>query len=185
MNEIKIQEIINTPRMSEHPLEEGNFSRGLYKLIKENFRPNFEVIQIGTYEGVTAVLFALTCRKVITVDPFDAGYNFDQESKEDLIRAEEMTLERFRPYTNIRVVKKTSKEFFQTFRRMVDAVYLDGDHTIEGVGYDLEHWINRIKPGGFISGHDFGSPTISQAVNEILGGCDNVYEDGSWSKRLD
>lgn len=185
MNEIKIQEIINTPRMEGHDDQEGNFSRGLYKLIQENFQPDFEVIEIGTYEGVTAILFALTCRKVITVDPFDAGYNFDQESKEDLIRAEKMALERFRSYTNIKVIKKTSKDFYQTFRRMVDAVYIDADHTFEGIEYDLEHWKNKIKPGGFIAGHDAGSPTVSQAIDEILGGYDKVYDDGSWIKLLD
>lgn len=184
MREKKIQEIINTPRMSGNPLDEPNYSRGLWQLIKDNFTPDFEVIQIGTYEGVTALLFALTCKSVITVDPYGDGYSFEQESKDDLIRAEKIAIDRLSPYPNISMVKQTSKDFYNMFDGQVDAIYIDGDHNYESVKFDLTFWRDRIKEGGFISGHDSGVSEVAKAIESILGDIDKKYDDGSWSKQL-
>jgi len=180
----KIEIIINMPRMADHANEEGNFSRGLYQLIKENFSPEFRVIQIGTYEGVTAVLFALTCREVITIDPYADGYLKTQETKDNLIQAEKIATKRLMPYPNVRMFKCTSKEFYDSFQDKVDAIYIDGDHTREGVTYDLSHWKNKIKTDGFICGHDVGDLVVSDVIEKELGGYDKRYEDGSWVKQI-
>jgi hypothetical protein len=39
----------------------------------------------------------------------------------------------------------------------VDWVYVDGDHTYEGVLADLEAWAPRVRPGGVIAGDDYGA----------------------------
>ena len=36
-----------------------------------------------------------------------------------------------------------------------DYVYLDGDHTFNGVWEDLVAWKDKVKKGGFLSGHDY------------------------------
>lgn len=36
-----------------------------------------------------------------------------------------------------------------------DAIYLDGDHSYEGCKKDLDVAIRKIKPGGWIMGHDY------------------------------
>ena len=185
MNEEKINEIINTKRMSLHPDNEGNFSRGLYQLIKENFTSDFEVIQIGTYEGVTALLFALTCKSIITVDPYENGYNFEQESREDLIRAEIIAIERLSSYSNVSMVKETSKNFYKMFDGKVDAIYIDGDHAEESIRFDLLYWQKKIKSGGFIALHDYGDVVVNKAIFDILGKPDEIYDDGSCIKRID
>lgn len=170
--------------MQGHPGEEPNFSRGLYQLIKHNFEPGFSVLQIGTYEGVTAVLFALTCARVVTIDPYEDGYNFSQESKDSLIKAEKIARKRLAPYPNVTMIKQTSKQVYEWFGGMLDAVYIDGDHTKAGVEYDLSNWKNKVRPGGYICGHDIGTPAIEEVVNDVLGGFDKRYEDGSWAKRV-
>ena len=180
----KIKDIINIPRMADHAGEEPNFSRGLYQLIKENFKPSFSVIQIGTYEGVTAVLFALTCREVITVDPYADGYLKTQETPANLVEAEKIAKARLAPYANAKMVRMTSEQFYLLFNGEVDAVYIDGDHTEEGVTFDVRHWRNKVKPGGFISGHDWGVDQIQKVVLHCLGKPDGIYEDGSWIKQL-
>lgn len=185
-NHERIKEVINTPRMSCNTDEEGNYSRGLYELIKENFKPEFRVLQIGTFEGVTAELFALTCKSVVTVDPYDDGYNFQQESKELLIRAEDIAKQRLSKYSNIEIIKQTSAEYYMTLKAfsLFDAIYIDGDHTDRGIRFDLDVWPVHIKKGGFICGHDVGTEIIFSAIKDILSGYDKKYEDGSWIKRV-
>lgn len=38
----------------------------------------------------------------------------------------------------------------------IDLVFVDGDHTYEGAAGDLLGWFPFLKPGGFISIHDYG-----------------------------
>lgn len=38
---------------------------------------------------------------------------------------------------------------------MLDFVYIDADHSYNAVMADLVHWSMKIKPGGFIFGHDY------------------------------
>jgi predicted O-methyltransferase YrrM len=40
----------------------------------------------------------------------------------------------------------------------VDLVFLDADHSFEGVTADLAAWESKVKPGGWIGGHDYRNP---------------------------
>lgn len=40
----------------------------------------------------------------------------------------------------------------------VDLVFLDGDHSAASVQSDLEAWWPRVRPDGWIGGHDFAHP---------------------------
>jgi hypothetical protein len=51
-----------------------------------------------------------------------------------------------------------------------DLIYIDGDHTYEGVKSDLSVSFLKTKNGGLICGHDYTSdrfPGVVQAVNEF------------------
>ena len=37
----------------------------------------------------------------------------------------------------------------------VDFIYIDGDHSLEGVYTDLYSWIGKVRIGGIVSGHDY------------------------------
>lgn len=52
-----------------------------------------------------------------------------------------------------------------------DLVYIDGDHRYERVVEDIRIWLPKIRPMGFIGGHDCdrGHPGVVQAVREIFG----------------
>lgn len=58
-------------------------------------------------------------------------------------------------------------------RGKVDLVYVDGDHSEEGVRGDIEAWLPHIKPGGYIAFHDYAGephhwPAVQQVVNELI-----------------
>lgn len=51
-----------------------------------------------------------------------------------------------------------------------DIIYIDGDHTYEGVKIDMEVSYRKVKPRGMICGHDYVSPKfegVVRAVNEF------------------
>jgi hypothetical protein len=51
----------------------------------------------------------------------------------------------------------------------LDILYLDADHSYEGVKKDLEAWYPKVKDGGVIAGHDFINEAygVRQAVEEF------------------
>jgi len=76
----------------------------------------------------------------------------------------------------------------------MDFVFIDADHSYEGVRQDLISWWPKVKPGGFICGHDYGTPKegkrygVSQAVNEwasFLGANVETGKDWFWCIRKD
>lgn len=56
----------------------------------------------------------------------------------------------------------------------LDFVFLDGDHSYPGMKKDIELWTKKVKPGGWIGGHDYKHETrpdlhgIDKAVEEAF-----------------
>lgn len=65
-----------------------------------------------------------------------------------------------------------------------DLIFIDADHSYEGVYKDLKAWLPKIKPGGILAGHDYySSEGVQKAVNEVL--MNDIVTDGgsnTWMK---
>lgn len=49
-----------------------------------------------------------------------------------------------------------------------DFVYIDAEHTYEACRADMEAWYPKLRPGGVLSGHDYGGfPGVTRAVDEF------------------
>ena len=48
----------------------------------------------------------------------------------------------------------------------LDFVFIDADHTYEGVKKDIDAWYPKVKKGGLVSGHDIDWPDVKRAVDE-------------------
>ena len=48
-------------------------------------------------------------------------------------------------------------------------VFIDADHTTEGVIRDIRAWEPKIRPGGLIIGHDILFPSVRTAVERVFG----------------
>jgi predicted O-methyltransferase YrrM len=46
----------------------------------------------------------------------------------------------------------------------LDYVYIDGDHSLEGIFYDMRAWIQKIRIGGIMSGHDYTDGRASGTI---------------------
>jgi hypothetical protein len=60
---------------------------------------------------------------------------------------------------------------------LLDWVYVDGDHSYEGVKADLEAFYRKLKPGGIIAGDDYGvdgwwRDGLIRAVDDFASSCD-------------
>ena len=70
--------------------------------------------------------------------------------------------------------------------KSLDFVFIDGDHSYEGCSADIKLWLPKVKPGGFISGHDYQHsklPGVTKAVDEVFSDIE-LDENRTWFKRL-
>lgn len=75
----------------------------------------------------------------------------------------------------------------------LDFVFIDADHSYNGVKSDITAWLPNIKPGGFIGGHDYDNPRerngkeVKHAVDEFAAEYGEPLELGdgdTWFVRL-
>ena len=91
------------------------------------------------------------------------------------------------PYSErVTILKLESSEAARILRAQgikLDFVFLDADHSYEGVKRDIELWLPFVERGGFISGHDYGHPRIGEvkrAVDEVFGTSVKLGSDMTW-----
>lgn len=185
-NQERLEQLFNTPRMGHAALEPHNSVRGLYELIQHYFKPEFVIAEIGSFQGVSTMLFAMHVQKVYSIDCYD--YVVPETGRipshdQLFVDAEKLFLERTADIKNIVKVRKSSVDAAKEFEdRTLDAVYVDAEHDPISVRSDINAWKNKIKLGGILCGHDFYLPHIytilleEGLVNELY-----TYSDSSWS----
>ena len=53
-------------------------------------------------------------------------------------------------------------------QKKIDFLWIDGDHSYEGVKRDIEDWLPLVKKNGFVCFHDYrDEPDVKEAVDEI------------------
>jgi len=93
-------------------------------------------------------------------------------------------------YSNLKVVKMTSEKASVIFPDgYFDMVYIDAIHTFDHVTDDIGYWLPKVREGGIISGHDYGSlrwPDVKEAVDKYFGRENlEIFEVvGTWIKRV-
>jgi len=129
----------------------------LLKILRE-LRPKY-VLEIGTAHGGTLLLWTKVASEdatIISIDlpggPFGSGYPWlrslvykawtKDRQKIFLIRGDSHKLETLE---KVEEVLKDSK---------LDFLFIDGDHTYEGVRRDFEMYALRVRKGGIIALHD-------------------------------
>ena len=75
---------------------------------------------------------------------YDVGTSFTELSEE------------YKDISNVAIVKSNSITFLGSQPdNTYDIIYIDGDHSYNGVKLDLQLAYNKIKNGGYIMGHDY------------------------------
>lgn len=117
----------------------------------EALRPKI-ILEIGTACGGTALIWAhLAQKRLVTCDLLD------KRGFADLLHA-------FSPpgsacEVTVLIGNSRTPEFTETVRRAlegeaVDVLFIDGDHTEQGVAQDYEMYGPLVRPGGLVAFHD-------------------------------
>ena len=72
-------------------------------------------------------------------------------------------------------------KFIQDFS--LDLVFIDADHSYPWVKSDIQTFSKKIKPGGWLTGHDIDFPGVFQAVNECIKNFD-VATNNVWLTKV-
>lgn len=149
---------------------------------------NSTMIEIGSYAGDSTKVFANRVKSVIAIDPF---VNYAENNPIAICELAnfsdvyEVFLENTKSFDNIRHIRKSSNDAILELKNtLVDFVYIDGHHTYEQAKQDVINYLQIIKPGGFIAGHDCLSEEVMRAVHECLGDVDQLFVDTSWVKQI-
>lgn len=112
-----------------------------------------QAVEIGVYEGVTTGTIAsvLSADAVLyAVDPFLPGRAGICWSKSIAKRESR----RFHPACRIEFVEQFSHHAAQCIAGTFDFIFIDGDHTWDGIAQDWLDWAHRVDAGGIVALHD-------------------------------
>ena len=127
--------------------------------------PGAVLAEIGCWRAYFGVEILNTCpvRCLYEVDPWSGQtghYGADPKTVEqheaDLAEARHH-LRGHLPGGRVKIVRGFSLDVAANNAEIppLDAVYIDADHSYEAVLADLRAWEKRLKPTGFLSGHDY------------------------------
>lgn len=136
-------------------------------------------IEVGAWKGKSTAFMAVEIMnsgkdiEFHTVDTFkgsdEAVHDNDPVCAEG--RLEEVFRRNIRDvarYVNVHVGDSSS--YAARFKNnSLTFVFLDGDHTEEGVTKDLEAWWPKLKPGSRMGGDDIRWSSVRRAVEKFLG----------------
>lgn len=149
-----------------------------------------EMVEIGCYVGDSTEIFAKNgFKKIHCIDPWKNGYD-DKDAasfQHDMKIIENQFNRLVEKYLNIAKYKMKSDDALPLFKnKSLFLIYIDGLHTYDGVKNDMNKWIYKLQPNGFLCGHDYQGkfPGVIQAVNEQLGDPDMTFRDTSWTKQI-
>jgi len=150
------------------------------------------MVEIGCYQGESTEAFAKSglFERIFAIDPWSNDV-YDPNDKAtmhcDMAIVEEAFDERMRPFGRmlVKVKGRSAKKVGCFPSSALDFVYIDADHRYESVKQDVLMWQEKVKAGGVLAGHDYGThPGIKKAVDEIFGQPHKIFSDYSWAVLL-
>ena len=124
------------------------------------------VAEIGVFEGLTSAVLARAMAldgTLYCIDPFFPGRIGICWGK--IIAQREIA--RVRPRRNVVLLEKLSHGAVGDVRAELDFLFVDGDHSIEGITRDWADWSGKICSGGIVALHDTLVPAHNARIAEL------------------
>jgi predicted O-methyltransferase YrrM len=119
------------------------------------------LVEIGVYEGVSTNVLAsaMSPRGILyAVDPFTPGRLGFCWS--ELVARKEASRSR----RDIVFIKLLSRDAARSIDGDFDMIFIDADHSFDGIKQDWDDWSSRVVPGGIIALHDTRVPEHDPAI---------------------
>jgi hypothetical protein len=147
------------------PLENRRASRNILPLIWRDLGYT-RGAEIGVCRGeyMSVICSQMPGLTYFGIDPWKKAGSSPQEKMDILY---DLSLSRTKGY-NATLIRKTSMEALADFEnRSLDFVYIDGDHTFDGVVTDIVLWAQKVRRGGMIACHDYCNGYLSGVVKAV------------------
>lgn len=153
-------------------------------------------VDLGTYKGLSASILSLACDKVYTYDCYDElpSNTFADSLLPDRYEADrghsfEEALKLSARHNNIAPYKSLTHQAGLEWSRgrIVDVLFIDGDHSYEGTMKNYEAWAPHLTKGALVLLHDNNElhPGVMRAVCELSNReCLKPKECGDYSGSL-
>lgn len=138
------------------------------------------IIEYGSYHGRSTRALADNIKehgKIWAVDPWNGEYYLDHSNNQlNLVNTYVLPIFKRNLRDHIyagRVIPVRGWSYNFVPPYPVDMVFIDGDHRLETVERDIKHALDSVKPGGIVSGHDYGHPDwpgVKELVDIMLDG---------------
>ena len=125
-----------------------------YKHIKRYSYRNFNYLEIGSYEGNSAMFLSryFSNCKIHCVDNWHSTEEYGGQNFEEVEKNFDFNIKEF---SNIIKIKKNSDNFFLTNQILFDVIYVDGYHKDYQVLKDCKNSWNFLKKGGLLICDDY------------------------------
>jgi predicted O-methyltransferase YrrM len=137
-----------------------------YTWLANKLRDKQRVVEVGVYTGQSAAYLAVELHNLSSrckLDLVDFDFTGSVERVRDALAPVSNVLGEFRTGLSWEAAKHYDDA-------SLDAAFLDADHVYESIRKDIDAWLPKIKPGGYLAGHDFTLfyPGVIQAVTETF-----------------
>jgi len=151
----------------------------LYKRMVNTASDGAHFVEIGCWKGKSTVMMAveiLNSGKKIRFDAIDSFVGSDEHQSFKSIQNNTLQTEflaNIEPVKHIvnPIVGDSSSMASRYPDKSIDFLFIDGDHSFEGVVKDIQAWLPKMKEGGIIAGDDFSVeefPGVIDAVTTCL-----------------
>lgn len=152
----------------------------LYRWVVNKFPSNSHFVELGIYKGRSTafmIVEIINSKKIIQFDCIDSFDNWPEINWNGETHMKEF-LNHMKPVEGFfNFIRAHSPEISYSYpNESLDFVFIDGDHSYEGVYNDIKAWMPKLKIGGIIAGHDYkwgnvdyGIEAVTKAVNDAFG----------------
>lgn len=156
----------------------------IYLLAKEN-RFKGAICELGSMFGGSTIALALGAlksqnkNKVLAVDDHEWHRHIASGSfPEELARTIPTSLPRFKRNLKtagvsrqVKILVGDTAQTAQDYEQQVSMLFIDADHSYEGVSRDFQAWFPKLPRGGVVAFHDYGNsnwPAVKMVVDNLL-----------------
>lgn len=151
-------------------------------ILFQQFNKNLKIAEIGIFKGEFSkfIFEQLNPKELHLIDIFEGMMCSGDKDGNNIVwtnLSDEYTNlnEFFKLNNNVYIHKNKSEDVLNSFpNEYFDIIYIDGDHTYNGVKSDLTVSYNKVKKDGFICGHDYINERFEGVVRAVNEFCDQT-----------
>lgn len=162
----------------------------VYSMLLEKTPDNGHIVEVGSWKGKSASYLAVEIHnsgKKIRLDCVDTWLGSTEHQNDEYVKSDtlyNLFLTNIEPVKHIiNPVRMDSCEAYKLYQdESIDAIFIDAAHDYDSVKKDIVRWLNKVKRGGILAGHDYTTywPGVVAAVNEILGKSNILEKNQCW-----